>query len=115
MWRFADAGDLWARWSGGLVDAGDLVGCGCNQGPGDMERKDSVFCSHIGLTAKFLWGDMPIPAAKLGKKTNPPEGPDGRLGPGVNDGSTRVRHCSNHCQNKSHRGRVQYRQREHRH
>ena len=49
------------------------------------------------------------------QKTNPPEGPDGRLGPGVNDGSTRVRRCSDHCQNESHRGRVQYRQREHRH
>jgi len=29
----------------GLVDA---VGCGRDQGPWDMERKDRVFCSHIG-------------------------------------------------------------------
>ena len=28
-----------------LVDA---VGCGCDQGPWDMERMDRVFCSHIG-------------------------------------------------------------------
>ena len=30
----------------GLVDA---LGCGRDQGPWDMERKDRVFCSHIGL------------------------------------------------------------------
>jgi len=29
----------------GLVD---LVDCGRDQGPGDIERKDGLFCSHIG-------------------------------------------------------------------
>jgi len=45
--RLADAGDLQMQWSSGLVDAGDLVDCGHNQGPGGMERKGGVFCSHI--------------------------------------------------------------------
>ena len=31
-----------------VVDAVDAVGHGCDEGPGDMERKERVFCSHIG-------------------------------------------------------------------
>jgi len=53
----ADTVDLWTQWmwrtwwscrGSGLVDAVDAVGHGRDEGPGDMERKERVFCSHIG-------------------------------------------------------------------
>jgi len=31
-----------------LADLADLVDGGRDQGPGDMERKDGLCCSHIG-------------------------------------------------------------------